>query len=84
MRLRRRPGLHRRAREHEQIGDLPSLQRQLDDALLFDDVADAGAPHVDERRGRFDRDRLLEGAELRGTALMVGVAPTCSTIPVCT
>ena len=76
-------GLHRRAGEHDQVGDLAALQRQLDDALVLDDVADAGAAHVDERRRRFDRDRLLEVADA-SAALIVGVAPTCSTMPVCT
>ena len=47
-----RARLHGRAGEHDQIRDLTSLQRQLDDPLLLDDLADAGAAHVDERRRR--------------------------------
>ena len=79
----RTSGLDGRAGEHDQIGDLASLKRQLDDALLFDHRADAGAAHVDERRGRLDRHGLLEIADA-SDALIVGDAPTCSTMPVCT
>ena len=50
----------RRAGENNQIRDLSSLQRELDDALLIDHLADARAADVDERGGRFDGDRLFE------------------------
>ena len=53
-------GLHRRARQHKEIGDLPPLKRQFDYALLLDHVADARAPHVHERRRGFHRDGLFE------------------------
>ena len=56
-------GLDGRAGQHDQVGDLASLQRQLDDPLLFDHLADAGAPHVHDRRRGFDRHRLLEVAD---------------------
>src|SRR6185369_11416051 len=45
------------------VGDLTSLQRQLDDPFLLDDVADARAAYVDQRSRRFDGDRLFDGAE---------------------
>ena len=35
----------------------------IEDAFLFDHLADAGAPHVHERRGRLHRHRLLEIAD---------------------
>ena len=76
--------VHGRAGQHEQARHLASLQRQLHDPLALDDLADAGALHVDERRCGFDRDRLLRGRRVRATTLMVGVAATCSTMPVCT
>ena len=79
----RRAGLHGGAGEHDQVGDLAALQRQLEDALVVDDRADARAADVDERRRGLDRDRLLERAE-PSTALTVGVPPTCRTMPVCT
>ena len=63
LRLSRRAGLHGRAGDHDQVGDLAALERQLDDPLVLDDVADAGAAHIDDRRGRLDRDRLLEIAD---------------------
>ena len=59
---RRRLLIDRRSGEHQQAGHLAPLQRQLDDALVFDDFADAGAAHVDERRRGFDRDRFREVA----------------------
>jgi hypothetical protein len=59
----RRAGLHRRAREHDQVGDLASLERQFDDALVLDDVADAGAADVDDRRGGLYGDRLFKVAD---------------------
>ena len=65
LRLSGVPVCDRRAGQHDQVGDLAALQRQLDDPLLLDDLADAGAAHVDERRGRFDRHRLLEVADRR-------------------
>src|SRR5262249_6790509 len=43
-------GLHRRAGEDDEIGDLAALERQLHDPLLFDDGADARAADVHERR----------------------------------
>ena len=36
------------------------LQRELHNPLLLDDVAEAGAPHVDERRRRHHRQRLRD------------------------
>ena len=55
--------LHRRAREHEQVGDLASLQRELDDPLLLDHRADARAAHVHDRRRGFHRHGFFERAE---------------------
>jgi hypothetical protein len=84
---RRAPAAHRgcldrRARQDEQVGDLTSLERELDDALVLDDRADAGAADVDKRRGGFNRDRLLERAEFQGRIdRRRGAA--CSTSPVC-
>ena len=52
--------LHRRAREHEQVGHLAALERQLEDTLVLDHGADAGAAHVHERRRGVHGDRLLE------------------------
>ena len=54
---------HRRARQHDEIGHVCVPAAELQDALLFDDLADAGAPHVHEWRGCFDRHRLLEIAD---------------------
>ncbi len=61
--VRRGAGLHGRAREHDQVGDLAPLQRQFHDALVFNYVADAGAANVDNRRRGLNRDRLLEVAD---------------------
>ena len=58
----RRAGLDGRARQHDEIGDLAPLQRQLQDALLFDHLRDARAAHVDERRRRLDGHRFGEVA----------------------
>ena len=44
--------------EDDQVGHLTSLERQLDDALLLNHFADAGALCVDERRSGLDGDRL--------------------------
>ena len=60
---RRRSCLHRGAREHDQVGNLASLERQLENPLLLDHLADAGAAHVDERRSRFDGDGLFKAAD---------------------
>jgi hypothetical protein len=57
------PGVHGRPREHDQVRDVPALQRQLDDLLLLDDLVDPRAADVDERRLRRDGDRLLDVAE---------------------
>ena len=59
----RAAGVDGRAHHHEQRCHLPSLQRQFDDPLTFHDLADARAPHVHERRGRFNGHRFLEGAD---------------------
>jgi hypothetical protein len=64
---RRNAGLHRRSREEDQVGDLPSLQRQLLDPFVLDHRADAGALHVDQRRRRRDRDRFFEAADPQST-----------------
>jgi len=55
--------IHRRARQYEEAGDVPSLERKLHDALASDHFADAGALDVDERRLRFNGDGFLEIAE---------------------
>jgi hypothetical protein len=74
--------LNRRARERDEVGDLAPLKRQLDDPLLLHDLANAGASHVDDGRGRFDGYRFLEVADARAV-LIVGLAATCRTRPVC-
>ena len=51
------------AGEHDQVGDLASLQRKLQDVLVGDDRADARASDVDERCRGFDGDRLLQRAD---------------------
>ncbi len=56
-------GVDGRAGERDEVGDLAPLQRQLDDPFLLDDLADAGAAHVNQRRGRFHRHGLLEVAD---------------------
>jgi hypothetical protein len=56
------PVLTARTRQHDQVGHLPSLQWQLDDALVFDDLVDAGAAHVYERRRGLNRHGLFEVA----------------------
>ncbi len=48
--------IHGRADHHEQARHLPPLQRHLQDPFVFNDLADAGAPHVHERGRRFDGD----------------------------
>ena len=55
--------VHRRAREDQQAGDVTTLEWKLHDALALDNLADAGALHVDERRFRLHRDRLLDVSE---------------------
>jgi len=63
---------------------LASLQRELDDALLIDDLADARAADVDERGGCFDGDRLFEiadaerGIDGRRGANLQDDAPVCT------
>ena len=54
--------IHRRSGQHDQIGDVATLQRKLDDLRLLDDIADARRTDVDERRRAFDGDGLLETA----------------------
>ena len=56
----------RGARLEDQVGDLASLQRQLDNALLLDDLADACALRVHERRRRLDGNRLGQLAQSKG------------------
>ncbi len=55
-------GLDGGAGEHDQVGDLAALQRQLQDRLVVHDRADARAADVDERRRGLHGDRLLERA----------------------
>ena len=40
----------RQAREQDQLGRLSAVQRELGDALVVDDLSDAGASRLDERR----------------------------------
>ena len=60
---RERPLIDRRAGQHDQVGDLAPLQRELHQALLLDDFADPRAAHVHERRGRLDRHRFFQVAD---------------------
>ena len=53
------------AGEEDQLGRLPAVQRQLDDALVVDDLADAGRVRFDHRRVRGDGDLLADGADAR-------------------
>ena len=55
-------GLHSGAGEHDQVGDLASLQRQLQNGFVVDDRADARAADVDERRRGLHRHRFLQRA----------------------
>jgi hypothetical protein len=57
-------GVHGGADDHEQAGDVPPLQRKLDDAVALDHFADAGALHVNQRRGRVNGDGFFQSAEL--------------------
>jgi hypothetical protein len=54
-------GLHGGAAQHDEVGDLAPLQRQL--VHVLDDVADAAAADVNQRRRRLDGDRLREAAD---------------------
>ena len=70
-------GLHHRTGQHDQISHLPALQRQLEDPLVVHDVADAGAPDIDERRSR-STETVSSRLPTAITTLMAGVAATCS------
>ena len=78
----------REAGEEDQLGGLPAVERQLDDALVVDDLADAGGMRLDHRRVRGHRDLLADradrerdvdlrvGADLQDDAVLhVGVEP---------
>ena len=56
------PRVDRPARQDNQVGHVPRLQRKLHDPLLLHDLADPGAAHVYERCLSCDRDRLLHVA----------------------
>ena len=77
-------GLDGRARKEDEVGDLAALQRELQNPLVLDHGADAGALHIHERRGGSHRHRLLEIPERRATILITGAAATWRTMPVCT
>jgi hypothetical protein len=57
---RRSTGLERGAGQDDEVGDLASLQRQRHNPLLLDDLTDAGAAHVHQGCGGFDRNGLLQ------------------------
>ena len=61
--VRRLRDLHGRARDHHELDRVPAVERQREDLLVADDVADAGALDVDQRRGPLDGDGLLERAD---------------------
>jgi hypothetical protein len=57
-----------RRRRRAQSGPSPAaLQRQLDDALVLDDILDAGALDVDERRRALNGDGLGDVCRARAT-----------------
>jgi hypothetical protein len=56
----RRRRLHGRSRDDDQLRRVASVERQREDLLVTDDIADAGALDVDQRRGAFHGDGLFE------------------------
>jgi hypothetical protein len=54
---------HDRASDLDQIGGVASVQRQLFDALVLDDLPDAGAARLDQRRRGLHRHGLAERAD---------------------
>ena len=61
--LRRGDRLHGRAGDHHQFDGVSTVERQLDDLLVANDVADARTLDVHERRGPLYGDGLLETAD---------------------
>ena len=55
--------LHRRSRQNDQVRRLPAIERQRFNALVLDDGADTWAARFNERRRRFNADRLGEIAQ---------------------
>ena len=60
--------LNRRAAARS-VGDLSSVEWQLEDPLVLDHLADAGIAGVHDRRGCFDRDALFELAHPSTTSM---------------
>ena len=60
--VRHRTRVHRGPGQHDQIGDLAALERELDDAFLLHHFGHAGALHVHEGCRGFHGDRLFETA----------------------
>src|SRR6185503_12520354 len=56
--------LDRRTDAEHELRGVASVERQLEDALALDDVADSGAADVDDGGGCFDCHRFLERPEL--------------------
>ena len=54
-----------RACQHDQIGDVAAVERQLQNLLGVDERSDSRTPRLDQRGIRFDRDALLELANFQ-------------------
>lgn len=62
---RRRAGAAlRQPRLEDQLGELPSVERQFQYLLVRDDLSDARAARLDERRTSLNRHRLLDLADV--------------------
>ena len=73
---------HGRAGQHDEIRDLsPPLERELDNPFLFDNCADLLRTSTIGAAASTETALELPTAN---TALIVGDAPTCRTMPVCT
>ena len=58
--IARHPDLNGPPTEGDQVGDLSSVQWQLEDALVLDDLADAGIARLHHRGVRLDRHAFFE------------------------
>ena len=79
----RRTGLHRSPREHEQVGDLTPLERQLDDPP-FSTTELIPALRTSTIGAAASTVTVSSSEPGPRAAFTVGVAPTVNTSPVCT